>query len=444
MLIGWVGLVSQLGAAAFLAVLYLLLRPQARRRVYFKFWGAAWAALAVATLSVVIAHGLLPRIVAEPAHTIVERALGFIIEFATLVHWALLAIGAALFARRARVLHPLRMLVPLGGAYALLATIFLDGHGTAILWQAPIALAAQGYAAVLLGTLPASRRSVGSRFTGWTFVAGAVGWATLALACALDGSATGTSGALILIYPFASQLLTVALGAGMITILFEDAKREADAAQAELSVANDRLRREVYFDALTGALSRRAYDEGVGLEHVKGSFGTVAVFDLDNLKTVNDSFGHAAGDTLLRRLVEELRGGLRASDKIYRWGGDEFVVLMPRATRGDMLPRLQKLVDRAATPSCGPALPYPILASIGIVDYASAEALDAAIQEADRSMYVEKLRHKRATPATRPSSPPAPRRTDGGGFHRRGAEDAENGESLLGGRERPGEAGMPA
>jgi hypothetical protein len=103
----------------------------------------------------------------------------------------------------------------------------------------------------------------------------------------------------------------VLLGYAMILVLLEDAKRELDAAQSELRMTHDQLTRAALVDSLTDALNRRAYNEGVGLDMVRATFGTVVLADLDNLKMVNDQYGHAAGDRVIRlrrRISRQLRG----------------------------------------------------------------------------------------------------------------------------------------
>jgi diguanylate cyclase (GGDEF)-like protein len=178
----------------------------------------------------------------------------------------------------------------------------------------------------------------------------------------------------------------------MVVVLLEDAKREADDARAQLALAHDRLKRVSLYDALTGALNRRAYDEGVGLEAPGARFGTAMMLDMDNLKAVNDTHGHAAGDDLLRRLVETVRGCIRPTDRVYRWGGDEFLVLFPGALADDMLPRIRAALDAAN--DAGDAV-HELQVSLGAADYAGAEEIPAAILRADRAMYEEKTRNRR-------------------------------------------------
>ena len=87
--------------------------------------------------------------------------------------------------------------------------------------------------------------------------------------------------------------LHMMLGFGMVVMQMEDAKREVDDARTELAVSNDRLQRMAMYDTLTECLNRRAYAEGIGLEFAKSTFGTTVMLDMDNLKVINDGYGHA-------------------------------------------------------------------------------------------------------------------------------------------------------
>jgi diguanylate cyclase (GGDEF)-like protein len=189
--------------------------------------------------------------------------------------------------------------------------------------------------------------------------------------------------------------LNVLLGYSMILLLMEDARREFDDAQAELAVTHNRLRRAALYDALTDSLNRRAYAEGVGLEMVRATFGTAVLADLDNLKYINDHHGHAAGDLMLCRCADAIRATLRPYDRLYRWGGDEFLVIVPSAYASEVLARLQSSIDSAEPVQiAGVTDPIRVQVSLGAADFASAEELSVAIERADRAMYQEKTRRK--------------------------------------------------
>jgi diguanylate cyclase (GGDEF)-like protein len=160
-------------------------------------------------------------------------------------------------------------------------------------------------------------------------------------------------------------------------------------------MSHDRLSRAAMFDSLTDSLNRRAFVEGVGLEMARATFGTVIMADIDNLKLVNDEHGHTVGDMVIRRCADVLRGALRPYDKLYRWGGDEFLLVIPSAHPHDMMDRLRasvELADILQSPMDDRRVRLEV--SIGAADYASAEEINAAIDRADLAMYEDKARRK--------------------------------------------------
>ena len=190
-------------------------------------------------------------------------------------------------------------------------------------------------------------------------------------------------------------LVNIGLGFTMVVLLMEDAKREVDDAQNELRIKHDQLRRAAMYDPLTESMNRRAFEEGVGLEMARGTFGTIVIADLDNLKAVNDAYGHGAGDRLLRQCADLLRSALRPYDKLYRWGGDEFLLVLPSARGMDVELRLMEVLDGAKPVVVGEEGQTVALAvSLGSADYTSAENLNETIRLADHAMYRQKNARK--------------------------------------------------
>lgn len=149
-------------------------------------------------------------------------------------------------------------------------------------------------------------------------------------------------------------------------------------------------------DALTGLLNRRAMVELLAREHPRIVRGqgplAIALLDIDWFKRINDSLGHGAGDEVLRRFATVLKEQLRAADALARWGGEEFLLLMPGTRLDDarvVLERLRRKVC-AGDGFDGIAPDLKVSFSTGLVEVAEGESQDAAIDRADRALYQAK------------------------------------------------------
>lgn len=160
----------------------------------------------------------------------------------------------------------------------------------------------------------------------------------------------------------------------------------ADMNAAEQTRRADRLQVEAFTDALTGLHNRRGWDQLLAEEEKMcasyGSPACVIVVDLDDLKRVNDTQGHAAGDLLIRRTGTLLRQVTRKQDVVARIGGDEFVVLCVECSplQGQWL--LQRIQQTLMTDQ--------IQASLGVAARHPGQGLQGAWAEADQAMYVQK------------------------------------------------------
>ena len=404
-LIQLIGLWTQLGATALLVALFLVMRRHGPRRTYFSTWGEGWGALcaAVAAMLVETFYRMAPpTLIAETGglSSPIVQALYGLHAFGRLLFLALIVAGTTMYTRGLNHVIFFRIASPIAALWTAAAVLTGGGFDGVMQWQVPVAVFAYGWCAWQLGALPPSRAGVGTAVTASAFLALGVVWALSGVAYGMLGhpAVGGFWQWLAAYHSFVELLLLMLLGFGMLVIQLEDARREVDDARAELSVTNDSLRRMALYDTLTGCLNRRAYADGIGLEVAKSSFGTAVMLDMDNLKWVNDHFGHGVGDELLAYFARVLREHIRPLDRLYRWGGDEFVLILPGAKVDGVQGRLSALMDGAPAldldaPHSGEKVILQI--SLGADFYANGDSLTSAIERADATMYAQKRARKR-------------------------------------------------
>ncbi|MDP9362140.1 MAG: GGDEF domain-containing protein [Acidobacteriota bacterium] len=178
----------------------------------------------------------------------------------------------------------------------------------------------------------------------------------------------------------ADLLAAVLLGYSMVLIAAEGAHRELTDAVTALQAARDQLAIKANTDPLTAALSRHAFHA-----MPREMSGAVIMVDVDRLKRINDAEGHAAGDEAIRTVANAIRTRVRADDLLFRWGGDEFLVVMPQLPLELVMQRFESLDGGITTPR-GTMLTV----SWGAAAFLSAGQLDEAIRAADRAMYARK------------------------------------------------------
>jgi diguanylate cyclase (GGDEF)-like protein len=156
------------------------------------------------------------------------------------------------------------------------------------------------------------------------------------------------------------------------------------------------LERQATQDSLTGLHNRRRFEEDLRAAMARssrdGTTGALLMVDLDDFKQVNDTYGHPAGDRLIREIAGVLRRRTRESDSLARLGGDEFAVILPRCSRTEA-----QLVAEAITGSIRTHRPEdgavrPITASVGVAifDGDGDKTPPSVVAEADAAMYAAK------------------------------------------------------
>jgi len=191
--------------------------------------------------------------------------------------------------------------------------------------------------------------------------------------------------------------------------LRRDLERRIEERTLALQAANALLAEASRTDALTGLLNRRGFLEKGGAEIDRscrsGKPLCVVMADVDHFKRINDRHGHAAGDVALQGLASLLRGTLRSQDLVGRWGGEEFILLLPE-TDVYGASQVAELIRRKAGQEAIRVgdLELPVTLSFGLAEHRPDRSLEMTIAHADAALYRAKAEGRDRVVAHR--SPP--------------------------------------
>jgi diguanylate cyclase len=169
-----------------------------------------------------------------------------------------------------------------------------------------------------------------------------------------------------------------------------------------LKEANKRIEELAELDDLTGSLNRRCImgflDEEIARAHRTSDHCSIALIDLDWFKRINDTYGHPTGDEVLRTFAITVFANIRAVDRFGRYGGEEFLLVLPDTSHEvamRLLERLQSIIAGLDWSAFSPGMRVTI--SAGIATLTPSETADALLARADRALYKAKAQGRNRT-----------------------------------------------
>lgn len=156
------------------------------------------------------------------------------------------------------------------------------------------------------------------------------------------------------------------------------------------------LEEQIELDGLTGALNRRSFDRRFPAKASEAdrhpeTYFSLAMLDIDHFKQINDTYGHQGGDYVLQKFAEVIMDRKRAEDMLYRYGGEEFVIIMPQTSLEQAelaAERIRSAVEGASFVHEGRQIPVTI--SLGLAGYQRKEGHDSILGRADKALYEAK------------------------------------------------------
>jgi diguanylate cyclase (GGDEF)-like protein len=376
-------LLIQAAGTVLLFLLFLLLYQKIRRRAFLD-WIASWALL----LCGLVFQILIP-VVGE------TRPYVFLLHLSLLGHVMFLLRGVRRFRdeRASTGAYELLWLIPV----IAIAWWTAMESGRATGHSAPISLVvAAGYVTAAVSFAispgsPAGRVLLSTSFLLWGVEEAVVGFAYLRF------PEPGSMPEALQYGNFAAMLLEMMIAVGIIILLFETSQARLAAEMEQLLHSDQQMKEMGVRDPLTGLYNRHHFNDVIKRELANvrryGISLSVLLADVDRFKEINDVKGHQAGDDVLKFVANYLTSCVRESDFVFRWGGDEFLVLLPRTDEGSAAQKAEELARRL------PAIPgleqvQPSL-SVGWATHRMDADFMSTLSQSDARMYEMKLRGKK-------------------------------------------------
>ena len=294
--------------------------------------------------------------------------------------------GVALYTRRLplKVAEPLLIAVTTLTFFGILARALYDGYPDETAQNTVLWLYLWWLLLYLFCFLSTSARR--ALFLSLGIFAGLVALTVPhALNTAVDDGVLGGSSALGNLY------FSHIIGITVIYFLATFQQRSQRAEQAA-----NLMQRLAFTDDLTGVANRRQMEQLIGAEIARdvryGRPFSVVLVDIDNFKQVNDTYGHDRGDVILKELVTKMRGSVRASDRVGRWGGEEFLILAPETRLQDAVALAEHVRERVAAEPLAEG--HRVTVSLGAAAVQPNDTVASLVKRADDALYRAKEQGK--------------------------------------------------
>jgi diguanylate cyclase (GGDEF)-like protein len=311
------------------------------------------------------------------------------IEFGAIYLFPALAIQCVWTLLDQRIPLPLR-LYQLSFVAASILVVAIPGHAIHVqslgywqLWMIPTLL--------LASILLVQKLREGNSEARTLFIGAAIFIATCINDLMIDLVQADTSR--LMPYGFVAIMIAMSISlANKFTTSFSLLEEEVAERTAALSAANERLAEAARVDPLTGLYNRRGFAEEAATEIKRvfrsGHAFSIVIGDVDNFKAFNDQYGHACGDHVLNRVAGLLKERTRDVDRIARWGGEEFIMLLPETEAtgaGALADMLRETIANNLFEFEGKRL--RITMTFGVAEHRKGESLEACIARADAALY---------------------------------------------------------
>lgn len=276
--------------------------------------------------------------------------------------------------------------------------IVLFAGDNSLFYAIHMGLLAIGWVIVTVLIFMSRGTGLGKRFTGLLAALTAVVLLVYVVFFGVSASQADRSFAFLAYTGFYDLFLEMLVGIGLIIWAMEDTEARLATIHQRAVDDTQRTRRRAQIDPLTEAYNRFFLEELRPTLAREPLGGAIVLIDVDGLKTINDLEGHEEGDKAIWTVAAAIKKLIRGDDFLIRWGGDEFLVILPgmdeevAKKRFYMLP--SKIEEVRQSPRAARAYRKFLTASVGVTPFSTRVPFDMAIESADRLMYERKKAHK--------------------------------------------------